>query len=74
MTISELLEIWQVHAPGSWENDNTRALAESGYTTSHDSIAEWYAVSNDDGIVAYFGNEKDAFRFRLAEINRALND
>ena len=34
----------------------------------------WWGVSNEHGIVAYFGKEKDAFRFRLAEINRRLND
>jgi len=34
---------------------------------------DWWAVSNDGGIKAYFGNEKDAFRWRLAMINRELN-
>lgn len=33
----------------------------------------WYAVSNGDGIIAYFGSESDACRYRLAEINRRLN-
>lgn len=33
----------------------------------------WWAVVNEDGICAYFGKEVDAFRFRLAEINRRLN-
>lgn len=37
-------------------------------------IAEgWCAVSNEEGIIAYFGNEVDAFRFRLDYINRKLN-
>jgi hypothetical protein len=60
-TLEELLEIWAVMAPGTWDNESTETLGD------------WYAVSNDDGIVAYFGNEQDAFRFRLAEINRTLN-
>jgi len=33
----------------------------------------WWAVCNQDGICAYFGKEADAFRFRLAEVNRMLN-
>jgi hypothetical protein len=60
-TLEDLLESWQVHFPGGWENENSATLGG------------WYAVSNDDGIIAYFGNEADAFRFRLAEINRVLN-
>jgi hypothetical protein len=48
-----------VFPPGTWEND--------------EGPKNWYAVANDDGIIAYFGSESDAFRFRLAEINRALN-
>lgn len=58
-TLEDLLESWTVLWPGMWENE--------------DGPASWYAVANDDGIVAYFGNEADALRFRLAEINRALN-
>ncbi len=35
----------------------------------------WFAVHTDKagGIVAYFANEDDACRFRLAEVNRLLN-
>ena len=36
-------------------------------------ILGWWAVVNDEGAYAYFGKEEDAFRFRLAEINRRLN-
>ena len=57
--MDELLEQWSVLPPGMWEND--------------DGPEGWYAVSNDEGIVAYFGREPDAYRFRLAEINRILN-
>lgn len=59
-TLDDLLDDWQVHAPGMWENE--------------DGPKGWYAVSNaDEGIVAYFMTEASAFRFRLAEINRTLN-
>lgn len=34
---------------------------------------ELFAVDTPMGVVAYFINESDAFRFRLAEINRRLN-
>ena len=35
---------------------------------------ELFAVDTwDGGVVAYFINKSDAFRFRLAEINRRLN-
>lgn len=34
----------------------------------------WFAVCTDLGIIAYFGNEAEAFRFRLDYINRLLND
>ena len=33
----------------------------------------WYAVDTPIGIIAYFGNEVEAFRFRLDIINRILN-
>jgi hypothetical protein len=60
--MEDLLEAWTVLWPGTWGSDD--AAEPKG----------WFAVCNDDdGIVAYFGKEADAFRFRLAEINRALN-
>lgn len=59
LTLDDLLETWSVLAPGMWENN--------------DGPKDWFTVCNDDGIAAYFANEADAFRFRLAEINRALN-
>jgi len=34
----------------------------------------WYAVVSDLGIIAYFAEEKEAFRYRLEYINRILND
>lgn len=37
------------------------------------ALLGWFWVCNDDGIYAYFGKEADAFRFRLAEINRRMN-
>lgn len=43
--------------------------------TDHEGnvIGVAYYVCNDDGIIAYFLDEADANRFRLAEINRYLN-
>lgn len=58
--LTELLEFWFVAAPGMWDND--------------DGTIGWWAVGNDDqGLIAYFKNEQDAFRFRLDQINRTLN-
>lgn len=45
--------------PGMWDNDF--------------GPKDWYAVCNEDGIIAYFGEETDALRFRLDYINRKLN-
>lgn len=61
MELDDLLEKWVVLFPGSWDNIVSW------------SMPDWWAVANDKGIVAYFGNEKDALRFRLNEINRELN-
>jgi len=33
----------------------------------------WFAVVNEDGIIAYFGEEKYAFKFKLDYINNKLN-
>ena len=60
-TLDELLEKWTVLSPYSWENENSKTLGH------------WYAVANDSGIVAYFGNESDALAFRLDKINTELN-
>lgn len=58
-SLDESLETVAVHTPYMWENDN--------------GPKGWYAVSTDDGIVAYFRDEKAAFYFRLALINASLN-
>jgi len=58
-TLDEMLDVWSVHDPGRYEGG--------------ECPKGWYPVSNNDGIVAYFAKEEDAFRFRLAEINRELN-
>jgi hypothetical protein len=58
-SIDGALDAWSVLPPGDWEN-------ETGPT-------EWFAVAGPDGIVAYFGKEDDACRYRLAEVNRMLN-
>lgn len=59
-TLKELLESIDVLAPGEWQNEISNLL-------------EWWAVVTDDGIIAYFGSERDALRFRLDYINRILN-
>ena len=59
MTLDQMLDTWVVFEPGSWMND--------------DGPTEWWAVANDDGIVAYFASETAAFRHRLDMINRVLN-
>jgi hypothetical protein len=58
-TLDEMLESWSVLPPGMWENDT--------------GPCDWYAVCNDDGIIAYFAKEADAYRFRLGKINYELN-
>ena len=59
ISLDELLELVQVDEPYMWENE----VGPKG----------WYAVSNDEGIIAYFCNAVDAYRFRLDYINRQLN-
>ncbi|KPN62991.1 hypothetical protein SAMN04488527_15719 [Aliiroseovarius crassostreae] len=59
LDLDAALERWQVHEPGMWENDT--------------GPEGWHAVSNDDGIVAYFGDPADAYRHRITMINRDLN-
>jgi len=61
--IDELLEDISVLEGGLWENELTGSI-----------INNWYAVANDDGIIAYFGRKSDAFMFRLDYINRILNE
>lgn len=57
--LDSLLEEITVFEPGTWENEY--------------GPKDWYAVGGLDGIVAYFMNEVDAFRYRLDWINRILN-
>ena len=57
--ISGLLDEWQVQEYGMWDNE--------------EGPKGWFAVSGDEGIVAYFNSMDDASRFRLDKINRILN-
>ncbi len=60
MDINELLDTIHVDASDMWENE--------------EGPKSWCAVAtDDDGIIAYFSNPRDAFRFRLDLINRRLN-
>ncbi len=62
-SLNQLLEEVDVLHPGMWENE-----------MSHNHLlSSWYAVANHEGIIAYFGDEVDANRFRLDYINRILN-
>lgn len=61
-SLDEACEHWCVH--DTWDNEVSIVLMRDG----------WYAVSNEeDSIIAYFWNKADAYRFRLAMINRDLN-
>ena len=53
------LEEISVIEPGLWSNDC--------------NLKDWWAVANTEGIIAYFGNGSDAFRFRLDYINTLIN-
>jgi len=63
LSLDELLEEVQVQ-------EIDEEVAEMNNTNG---IFGWFAVVNDKGIIAYFGSEKDAFRFRLDYINQILN-
>ena len=58
-TLNNALDAISVFPPGTWENET--------------GPVDWFAVANDDGIIAYFADEVTACRFRLAEVNRILN-
>ena len=36
-------------------------------------LRSWYAVVNSQGIIAYFGEEAEAYKFRLDYISRIMN-
>lgn len=55
------LEEINVNFPGCWKNEYSPILKN------------WYAVSNEKSIIAYFGSEKEAFSFKLNYINNKLN-
>lgn len=60
-TLDYQLDNWQVEHRDDYED---ASCFPKGF--------DW-AVSNGHETVAFFAHESDAFRFRLAEINRALN-
>ena len=62
MTLSDWLDAVSVMEHGAWVNELSPKLPQ------------WFAVcTDDDGIIAYFNNSTDAYRFRLDYINRKLN-
>lgn len=66
-SIEQGLEDWQVEELDYEDLRNREGAKVANYLES------WYTVSNPHGIIAYFGDESDALRFRLSEINRELN-
>lgn len=58
LTLERAFEIWYIHEPGDWEND--------------DGPKEWWAVSNEEGIKAYFGDEIDAVGYQWTKIMQEL--
>jgi len=65
--IDQLLEDWQVQEIDYEDLRDREGADVANY------LRDWYTVSNTRGIIAYFGSESDALRFRLGEINRRLN-
>ena len=63
MTLNELLEEISVQ-----EIDE-----ECAQLNNINSLIGWFGVVTDLGIIAYFGNDVEAYRFRLDYINRILN-
>lgn len=57
-SLDELLE--EISVLDEWENQTK-------------GLDGWFAVATDLGIVAYFGEEHEAYMFRLDYINRILN-
>lgn len=59
MDLDTLLQEISVHSPEEWRNE--------------DGPPGWWAVSDENGIIAYFGKEEVALWFRLTLINNRLN-
>jgi hypothetical protein len=57
-SLDELLD--EISVLDEWENQTK-------------GLEGWFAVATDLGIIAYFGNEAEAYRFRLDYINRIIN-
>ncbi len=60
-TLDMLLE--EVSVMDDFDNDVSDKLIKDG----------WVAVCDDTGIIAYFNNTAEAYRYRLDYINRILN-
>lgn len=79
-TIPDLLRVWQRlnKQPTEHETMNSNRpidleKALEIWEVNPPGHEGWWAVSNQDGIVAYFKSEIDACRYRLSEVNRMLN-
>ena len=60
MSIKHPFDEWEVYSPGLWENDQ--------------GPIGWWAVANSDGIVAYFSNEADAWKYFLLKASEYMTD
>lgn len=49
------------------------AVMGPGMAPVQKEMEDWSAVTTDEGIVAWFGEEAEAFRYRLDLINQILN-
>lgn len=59
MNLDELLQIWVVLGPDSSRDPR--------------HVVGWWAVANQNGVLAYFHDRTDAHRWRLDMINRTLH-
>lgn len=69
MSLDDALDAIEVH-----EIDREERNLAMGYPPDTPSeIHGWWGVANDDGFIAYFGREQDAFAYRLLLVNRLIN-
>jgi len=68
-SLDELIDDIQVEEP-----DVTEDHPSSTRNDMPRELRAWWGVSTgDEGTIAYFAKERDAYGFRLYEINRRLN-
>lgn len=60
---------WWLESTDVIEVDLEHRLINKGF----DNLNTWYYFANEEGVTAYFRDEKDALSFRLNYINNKLN-